>query len=93
MKNINKGTTFYTSNIQPGELVHMDFEFYNFTSIRGFISMLTLVWAKTSMLWVFSTEFKIAPVRIIYFILTTMTNEQQPCKIVRVDEDSALKNR
>ena len=58
MKNINKGTTVYTSNIQPGELVHMDFEFYNVISIRGFTSMLTVVCTKTTTIWVFPTASK-----------------------------------
>ena len=43
MKNSPKGTTVDTTNLQPGELIHMDFDFYNMTSIRGFTSMLTVV--------------------------------------------------
>ena len=49
-KTINKGTTVDTSKIQPGELVHTDFAFYNVTSILVFTSMLTVVCAKTRML-------------------------------------------
>ena len=89
---INKGTTVDTSNLQTGELVHMDFEFYNATSIRGFTSMLTAVCAKIRMLLVFCTASKRAPVRIICFILKTLMHEKHPCKCVIVDEDSALAN-
>ena len=50
MKTINKGTSIDTSNYQPGELIHMEFAFYNVISIRGFNCMLTLVCANTRML-------------------------------------------
>ena len=90
MMTINKGTKVDTSNLQLGELVHMDFVFYNITYIRGFTSMLIVVCAKTIMLWVFPTASKKLHVRIICFILKTLINEQYPCKHVRVDEDSSL---
>ena len=92
MTTINKGTTVETSNLQPGELVHMEFVFYNVTSIRGFTSMITVVCAKNRMVWVLPTSSKGFPVRIIHFILTTLMNEQHPCKHVIVDEDSASSN-
>ena len=90
MSTINKGKTVETSKLQPGELVLTEFAFYNVTSIRGFTSMLTVVYAKTRMLWVFPTASKRVHVRIICFILATLMNEQHPCKRVRVDEDSEL---
>ena len=52
--------------------------------------MITVFCAKTRTLWVFSTSSKRAHVRIIRFILTTLINEQHPCKLVIVDEYSAL---
>ena len=54
--------------------------------------MLTVICAKTRMLWVFPTEFKRAHVCIIRFILEKLMNEKHPCKRIRVDKDSALKN-
>ena len=54
--------------------------------------MITVVCAKTRILLVFPTESKQAPVRIIQFILTTLYNEQNPCKLVIVDEYGALEN-
>ena len=44
------------------------------------------------MLWIFPTAPKIAYVRIIRFTLTTILNEQHPCKRGRVDNYSALEN-
>ena len=54
--------------------------------------MITVVCEKTRMLWVFPTATKISPVCIIQFILTKLMNEQHPCKLIRVDEDSELAN-
>ena len=70
----------------------MNFSFYNVTSIHNFTSMLTVACENNLMLWVLSTAPKISPVRIILFVLKTLTNEQHPCKLVRVDEDIALEN-
>ena len=87
-----KGTTVDTSNFQPGENFHMEFAFYNVTSIHGFTSMLTGFCENTRMLWVFPAAYKISPVRITRFILTIPNNEQHPYKHVRVDEYVALAN-
>ena len=80
-----KVKTVGTTNLQPGELIHMDFAFYNVTSIRGLTFMLTVVYANTRMICVFPTESKQYPVYIIQFIITTLNNEQHPCKRVIVD--------
>ena len=50
MSTLPKVTTVYTSNIQPGELIHMDFSFYNVTYIREFNYTLTVVCTKTKMM-------------------------------------------
>ena len=78
MKTPPKGTTVDTTNLQPVELIYMNFAFYNVTSIRGFTSMLTIVCAKTIIPWVFSTAPKLSPFHIIHFIQTTLNNEQHP---------------
>ena len=41
IKTINKGTTDDISNLKPVELVHMEFLFYNVTSICGFTLLFT----------------------------------------------------
>ena len=65
MTTINKGPKFDTSNFQLGEIIHMGFEFYNVNSIRGFTSMLKVVYEKTRTLWISPTASKRAPVSII----------------------------
>ena len=90
---INKGQKVDKSNIQPGELIHMYFEFYNVTSICGFTFIITVVHAKTRIIWVLPTVSKRDPVRIIRFILTTLLNKQHPCIHVRVDQIVHWKNQ
>ena len=92
MTTINKGTTVNTSNLRPGELIHMEFSFYSAIYIRCFASMLTVVCARTRMLCVFPASSKRSNVCIIRFILTTLINEQHPCKVIRADEDIVLSN-
>ena len=71
----------------------MYFVFYKITYIRGFTFMLTVVFEKTRMIWIFPTASKRYPVHIIHFILTMLNNEQHTCKRVKIDEDGALKNQ
>ena len=58
MTTLPKGKTVDTSNLQPGELIHLGFSFYNVTPICGLTSMITVVYVKTIMLWVLTTEPK-----------------------------------
>ena len=74
MTTIPKGKIVDNSNFQPGEFIHMDFDFYNVTSIRGFTSILTVVCEKTIMLWLLPTALKRASVSIIRFILEKPKN-------------------
>ena len=50
MTTFPKVNTVDTSKLQPGELIHMDFSYYNVTSIRGFAVMITVVCVRTIML-------------------------------------------
>ena len=58
MKTSPKAKPVDTTNLQPGELIHLYLAFYNLTSISGFNSILTVVYAKTVMLWLFPTASK-----------------------------------
>ena len=88
--NFHKVTTVDTINLQPGELIHIDFSFYNVTSICGFTSRLTVVCENTRMIWVCPTASKYALFSIVQFIMTIPKNEHQPCKRIRVGEDGDL---
>ena len=52
--------------------------------------MLTVVCEKTRMICVFPNLSRRARVSIIRFILTTLKNEQHPCKRIGVDGNSVL---
>ena len=88
--NFPEGTTVDTTHLQPGEILHTKFFFYNVTSTRGFNSILTVVCAKTRILWFFHAAPKWPLVHIIQLILTKSNNEQHPCKHVRINEDGTL---
>ena len=92
MTNFSKGTTVDTTNLWPGEIIHIYFSFWNVTSIRGFTSMITVVCSNNRMIFIFSTAYKRTPVCIVRFILTTLNNESQPYNRVRVDKYGALEN-
>ena len=53
-----KVKTVDTTNLLPGEIIYVDFDFYNVNSVPGFTSMITVVCANNIMLWVFTTAFK-----------------------------------
>ena len=90
MKFLPRVTTVDTTNLQQGELIHMESSFYNVTYIQGPTSMLNIVLKKTIMLWIFINKSKQDPVRTTWFIITTLKNEKHPCRRVVVDEDGAL---
>ena len=92
MTDLTKGTTVDTTNLQPGKLLHMEFSFYNATSVNRFSSVFPVVCENTIILWAFPTESKISSVRIISLTITTLKNEQHTCKHVRVDKDYDLEN-
>ena len=48
---ISKFTTVDTTNLQPRYLLHLEFTFYNFASIRDFTIILTGVWYRIRIIW------------------------------------------
>ena len=76
MKMFSKGTTVDTTKLQPQEITHMDFMFYNMTSIQEFTSMLTVFCANTIIIWLFLTAPSLSLIHIICFIRKTFENEQ-----------------
>jgi hypothetical protein len=84
-------TTTYTLTCK-GELLHIDFSFWNETSIRGFSSLLSIIDGKTRMLWNFPTASKRVPPEILEFFFGALSKENMPVLGIRVDEDGALAN-
>ena len=50
LTSFNKGTTVGTNNLQPLELMHMQFAIYNVTSICGFTSVITVFYTNNRMI-------------------------------------------
>ena len=78
------------TNLHQGELLHMEFSFYNVTYIRGFNSKIPVLCHNTINLLILSCASKQAPIRIIRFFLTTFKSKQLPCKYIIVDKYGAL---
>ncbi len=75
-----------------GELLHIDFSFWNVTSVRGFSSLLSIIDGSTRMLWNFPTASKRVPLTILEFFFGALTKENISILGIRVDEDGALAN-
>jgi hypothetical protein len=75
-----------------GQLLHIDFSFWNIISIRGFSSVLSIIDGKDRMLWTFPTASKRVPLRILDYFFNIMEKDGIIIKSVRVDEDGALAN-
>ena len=78
MTTFPKLTTVDTNNLQPEELIHLDFSLYILNSIHVFTSMITVSCAKTIILCVFPNAYEQYPFHIICLIITTLNNEQHP---------------
>jgi hypothetical protein len=85
-----KGKTVSTAKLQPGELLHMDFAFWDILSRRNFTAVLTIVDACTRMLWLFCTASKKPPVHILRWFFANLRREKITLANIRVDEDGAL---
>jgi hypothetical protein len=78
--------------IKRGQLLHIDFSFWNILSIRGFTSLLSIIDGKDCMLWNFPTTSKRAPLSILDFFFTMLEHDGVTIQAIRVDEDGALAN-
>jgi hypothetical protein len=84
----------FTSSVitQHGQLLHIDFSFWNIVSIRGFASLLSVIDGKDRMLWSLPTASKHVPLSVLDFLFTTLEHENITIQGARVDEDGALAN-
>jgi len=75
-----------------GQLLHVDFSFWNVVSLRGFTSLLSVIDGKERMLWNFPTASKRCPLQILDFLFAMLQHEGITVQCIRVDEDGALAN-
>ena len=86
MKLTIKGGTVDTSTLQPGQMFHIDFVFFDKISIRGFSAVLIIVDARTRKLWVFCTPSKRPPIDIMRFFLRQIQKDGKQVQFIRSDE-------
>jgi len=75
-----------------GQLLHLDFSFWNVVSIRGFTSLLSVIDSKDQMLWNFPTASKRTPLQILDYLFAMLAHDGIQVQCIRVDEDGALAN-
>jgi hypothetical protein len=81
-----------TQITRRGELLHIDFSFWNVTSIHGFTSLLSINDGKDRMLWNFPTASKRVHLEILDYFFGALSKENILVLGIRVDEDGALAN-
>ena len=90
LKTVNKGETLDTSKLEKGELLHIDFKFFEKTSIRGFTTILTIFDAKTRKLWVFPRLDKSPQIEKLKMFFKKLELLQYKVMRIRVDEGGEL---
>jgi len=87
-----KAKSTSTKFLRRGQLLHIDFSFWNVCSIRGFTCLLSVIDGKDRMLWNFPTTSKRVPLSILAYLFTMLEREGVIIESVRADEDGALAN-
>ena len=78
------------SMLRPGQMLQMDFGFYNVKSVRGFSSFLSVDCVQTKYSFAFCTRRKRSPIDIIRWILSTLSKLDKQVNFVRFDEGGEL---
>ena len=79
----------YSSN-PPGSFLFIDFSFYNVVSIRGFTSVLDVIYTSTRYSFTFPIRSKRPPIKILRWLFSILQKEGKEVRIVRVDEGREL---
>ncbi len=85
-----RGKFLDSSLLRRGQLLHIDFAFWDKVSKLGFTSVLSIIDASTRMLCVCCTATKCAPLEILDYFLYILLKENMQIHTVCVDEDGAL---
>jgi hypothetical protein len=89
---VSNGETASTDNLNlnPGELLHMDFAFWDIPSRRMFTAVLAIIDAETRMLWIFCTSIKKPPIHILLWLFDNLRREKRMKSNIRLGEDGVL---
>ena len=87
---LRRGPLVDTSKLPVGVLWHIDFTFFNETSIRGFTSALVIVEATERMVFFFPCRHKNPPIDLVLFFFSWLRRHGVPVADIRSDEDGAF---
>ena len=87
---LRRGPPVDTTQLPVGSRFHIDFTFFNKTSLRGFTSVLVIVEATERYLWFFPCRHKSAPLDLCLFFFSSLRRQGLPVINLRSDEDGAL---
>jgi len=79
-----------TNMLKPGQMLQLDFAFFNQQSIRGFTSYLSCDCVHTKYSFRFCTRSKRAPIDVIRWIIETLRKQNKTVNYVRFDEGGEL---
>ena len=80
------------SQLPIGTRFHIDYAFFNVTSIRDFTAALIVVEWTSRYLWFFPSRNKSAPLDLCLYFFNQLQRQGYPCIRCRSDEDGALVN-
>ena len=87
---LNRNPPVSLATLRPGQMLQMDFAFFNVQSVRGFTSYISCDCVLTKYSFRFCTRRKRAPVDIIRWILLTLRKQKKEVNFVRFDEGGEL---
>ena len=83
---LRRGGPVDTTELPVGTRIHIDFTFFNTTSLRGFTSALMFVEATERYCWFFPTRSKRPPIELVLFFITYLRRQGLPINNIRTDE-------
>jgi hypothetical protein len=84
------GKTVTTDHLNPGELLHMGFAFWNMLPRRGFTAVLKIVDVCSRFIWIFCTASKKPPINIRWWFNVNLRREHHTLAHIHIDEELAL---
>ena len=90
-----RGPPIDTTELPVGTLWHLDFTFFNVTSIRGFTAVLVIVEATTRYLWFFPCRHKNAPIDLCLFFSAMSVDRafpSVPFRVMKIEHSLATQN-
>eukprot|EP00957_Ditylum_brightwellii_P004503 342286-Ditylum_brightwellii.AAC.1 len=79
-----------TSDLKPGNMLHMDITFFDIISCRGFNCSLTIIDAKSRALWGFLSSAKRTLIRIIKYFHHAIQKKGKTVIEIRIDEEGTI---